>query len=165
MCFLPCRINYILWQDTLRDLSLLRIDLTKKYLLDGSQRVFEFGDKNGRMLAWLARGQQGVTHIGCPRGQDGRLLTLQADISGRFLGFYQALYSSRVCYSTSELLRYLDRVPLPSLDSAKSGKIEDEDISLEEVQEALGKPRDQIGFPLNYIPPIRNCWCPDLLHY
>lgn len=47
----PVQDMYIVWQDTLRDLSLLRIDLTKKPMLDSSQRVFEFRDKNDRMLA------------------------------------------------------------------------------------------------------------------
>lgn len=47
----PGQANYVVYQNALRELSLLRIDLTKKSMLDGAQRVFEFGDKNDRLLA------------------------------------------------------------------------------------------------------------------
>lgn len=47
----PDQTNYISWQLILRDVCLLRIDLTKKSMLDGTQRGFEFRDKNVRLLA------------------------------------------------------------------------------------------------------------------
>lgn len=64
----PNQTTYVAWQHTLWDLSLLRIDLTKKSLLDKAQRVFEYGDKNGRLLAWLAKGQFMTAHVGRLRG-------------------------------------------------------------------------------------------------
>lgn len=115
----PVQNRYIAWQDVLRDLSLLRLDLTKKSMIDSAQRVFEYGDKNGRLLAWLARGQHLVTHIGRLRGPEDRLLTLQADINEQFLRFYQTLYASRVSYSDSELSQYLDQIQLPTLAAEK----------------------------------------------
>lgn len=69
------------WQGALRDLSLIRVKLTKKSMLNSAQRVFEFGDKNVRLLAWLARGQHTVTHIGRLKDLEGSLLTAPADIS------------------------------------------------------------------------------------
>lgn len=106
-------------------------------MLDSAQRVFEFGDKNGKLLAWLARGQHTVTRIGKLRDLNGCPLIAPEDISARFLEFYRALYSSRATYHTSELLHYLDNIPLPSLEARKCEEL-DRDISLEEVQEALG---------------------------
>lgn len=162
----PGQNNYILWQDALRDLSLLRIDLTKKSMLDGAQRVFEFGNKNGRLLAWLARGQHAVTHIGRLKGSDGRPLTRQADIDERFLEFYRDLYSSRVSYTKSDLLRYLDCIQLPALGVDKSEQL-DADISLEEVQVALGsmqsgKTPGPDGIPIEFYSTYQELLAPRL---
>lgn len=67
----PDQAHYVPWQDSLRDLSLLRVDLTQKSMLDSAQRVFKFGDKNGRLLAWLAKERHTVTHIGRLKALDG----------------------------------------------------------------------------------------------
>lgn len=39
--------------------------------VDGAKRVFKFGTKNGTLLAWLAKGQYMVTHIGRLKDLDG----------------------------------------------------------------------------------------------
>lgn len=167
----PNQGTYVPWQDTLREMSLLRVELTKKAMLDSAQRVFEFGDKNGRLLAWLAKGQHAVTHIGRVRDLDGRILTDSADINARFLTFYQTLYSSRATFLTSELIEYLNLIPLPSLETAKSEDL-DRDISLEEVQEALrcmlaGKSPGPDGIPIEFYSTYQEFLAPkftSLLH-
>lgn len=55
--------HFVPWQDVLLELFLFRVELTKKSMLDSTQRVFELGDKNGRFLAWLARGQHTDSHL------------------------------------------------------------------------------------------------------
>ena len=52
----PDSEHYVPWSDALRDLSLVRVDLTKKSMLESAQRVFEYGDKNGQLLACLLGG-------------------------------------------------------------------------------------------------------------
>lgn len=53
------------WQQALHELSLHHVVLTKKNtLLAIAKQVFEFGDKNGKLLVWLNKGQYAVTHIG-----------------------------------------------------------------------------------------------------
>lgn len=60
--------NYGLWQYVLWEVNLLRIELTSKSMLNTAQRVFEFGNKNGRLLAWLAKRQFDATYISGIRG-------------------------------------------------------------------------------------------------
>lgn len=119
----------------------------------------EYGDKNGRLLAWLAKGQYATTHIGRLRGVDGSLLNTPETISNRFLQFYRELYSSRVDYTATDLSEYLDLIPLPTLEPDQSKALE-EDITLEEIQKGCmqaGKAPGPEGIPIEFYC-IRNCW-------
>lgn len=162
----PDQNHYVLWQDSLRELSLLRVELTQKSMLDSAQRVFEFGDKNGKLLAWLARGRNSMTHIGRVKAIDGRLLTTPMDINARFLELYQNLYASRARFRGEELLQYLERIPFPSLMDEKREEL-DRDISLEEVQEALGamqsgKSPGTDGIPIEFYATHQDLLAPRL---
>lgn len=64
-----------------------------------------------------------------------QLLTAPELISARFLQFYRELYSSKVAYDTIKLTHYLDQIPFPTLDLNRQCEL---DISLEEIQEAMG---------------------------
>lgn len=44
-------------QESTREVMLIRTSLTKKKLLQQTQRIFEEGERGGRLLAWLAREQ------------------------------------------------------------------------------------------------------------
>lgn len=84
----PSDAKYYEWQRVLRELSLLRIDQTKMTMLHSAQRVFEHGDKNGRLLAWLAMGQTPSTHIAEIRDEDGSVLTSPGKINAMFSRFF-----------------------------------------------------------------------------
>lgn len=70
----PTPDRYRVWQRSLRQLSLLCVENTKKALFYSQQNVFEHGGKNGRLLAWLAKSQKRTTHIASVRDVDGHLL-------------------------------------------------------------------------------------------
>lgn len=91
----PNEVNYYAWQQVLRDLSLCRVEQTKKSMLHSAQRVFEHGDKNGRLLARLAKGQTSSTHIAGVRDERGHMITPPGGINTKFSQFYQGVYSSR----------------------------------------------------------------------
>lgn len=150
----PSPEKYASWQCALKELSLLRVDLTKKSMLASAQRVLEYGDKNGRLLAWLAKGQFAPTHVGRLRSGDGTILTTPEMIGNRFLEFYQDLYSSTATYTVKELTDYLDQIPFPTIDPDKRTSLE-KDITLEEVQKAMscmqsGKAPGPDGLPIEF---------------
>lgn len=57
-------------------------------MLDTAQRIFEHGNMNGRLLAWLAKGQFAMTHISGVKEVTGEILRSSSDINNRFLSYY-----------------------------------------------------------------------------
>lgn len=123
--------RYRVWQRSLRQLSLLRVENTKMALFYSQQKVFEHGGKNGRLLAWLAKSQNPTTHIASIRDVDGHLLVSPDLINQWFLQFFRGLYESRAEYSANELTAFLYLVKFPMLDKEDRERLE-VDISLEE---------------------------------
>lgn len=78
-------------------------------------RLFEFGNKPGRLLARLAKGQTGSRVIPSLRDSTGAEHFETKSICKIFKDFYQKLYSSE-CQNTSELRdRFFDGIRLPTL--------------------------------------------------
>lgn len=88
------------------------------------QRIFEYGNKNGRLLAWLARGPVGSTYIARIRDAHGVLLSSPEDISSRFYTFFQEVNTSRTRFTPSELQEYLGNIPFPVLSDAHRTQLE-----------------------------------------
>lgn len=86
---LTLTLLYGAWQFALQRLSLLHVDMAQKSMLDTAQRIFKHGNKNGRMLVWLAKGQFATTHLSGVRDQDGGLLRSPVDINNRFCSYYR----------------------------------------------------------------------------
>lgn len=126
------------WQRALQELSTLRVAQTDKALLHSAQKVFEFRGKNGKLLAWLAKGDIPATPIDCVRDKDDHILTASDQINACFLQFFQDLYSSRADFSPSNLNAFLDPISFPTLAAEDSERL-DADITLEEVQLAMGQ--------------------------
>lgn len=103
-------------------------------MLHSAQRVFEHGDKNGRLLAWLSRGQSSPTHIAGIQDEGGHLIKCPEGINTRFSQFFQGIYSSRARYSTTDLQVYLGGITFPMLESRSNLEA---DITLKEVQAAI----------------------------
>lgn len=125
----PTELNYHSWQLVLREFSLYRVEQSKKSILHSAQRVFKYGDKNGRLLAWLARGQVSSTHIANIQDEGGQLITSPEGINARFSQFFRYVYSSRAHYSPSELQSYLDHIVFPLLEDSSREALET-DITL-----------------------------------
>lgn len=64
-------------------------------MLDTAQRIFEHDNKNGRLLAWVAKGQFAMTHISEVKDVTGEILrSPPRDINNRFGSCYRHSYSS-----------------------------------------------------------------------
>lgn len=85
--------HYQAWQQTLHDLSTTRLDQMNKAFLYSAQKVFEYGDKNGRLLAWLANGQIPSTPIGCIKHKEGHLLSSPDLINACFFNFLFRIFT------------------------------------------------------------------------
>lgn len=129
--------NYYSWQNTLRELFLHIVEQTKKSMLFTKQKIFEYGNKNGRLLAWLTKNQTAFTHIASIRNANGQLLSCPEDINAESMKFFREVYTSRAQFTPLELQEYLDAIPFPSLSEEHRNLLEG-DFSLEEVQTAIG---------------------------
>lgn len=56
----PDQVTYGEWQFALREVSLCRMERTQKSLLSMAQNIFEYCNRSGRLMAWLAKGQFAV---------------------------------------------------------------------------------------------------------
>lgn len=99
--------------------------------------MFQFEGENGKLLAWLAKGDIPATPIGCVRDKDDHILTAPDQMNACFLQFFQDLYFSRADFSPSDLYAFLNPISFPML-VAEDRKRLDVDITLEEVQLAMG---------------------------
>lgn len=132
--------NPIIAQDTkvvYREVTLLRVAKANKQQLAQTQKIFEQGEKIGRLLAWISKEQSPVSTIASIRRSDGTSVTDPVNINLCFADFYAALYSSRAQYSFVELFDFLDGVTLLVLTTAARDSLE-APITLGEVQQALG---------------------------
>lgn len=129
---------YKSWQRALRQLSLHRVENTRKAMFYTRQRIFEYGEKNGRMLAWLAKTQNPTMYFVSVRDMNGLPLVTPESINDCFMQFFSDLYKYRAAYFLNDLMAFLDSVKLPLLATADRDNLE-EDISLEEVQTAIGR--------------------------
>lgn len=129
-------LTYDTMQSLHREISLLRIETTRKQLLAQSQRIFEQGEKTGRMLAWLAKERSPSMHIAHIKDDEGMIHSDSGDINRQFTQYYQRLYTSRVSFDEEDLCTFLDRIDFPQLTTEARNKLE-EPITLKEVQLAV----------------------------
>lgn len=103
--------------DICRDLKVLykeiavpRTTASLKILLSQTQRIFEQGERTGRLLACLAKESSHTTHIAHISSVNGTRHSTPDQINAQFKSFYEHLYSSRISYDTDSLIGFLDTI-------------------------------------------------------
>lgn len=76
-----------------RNISLHYHDVITCQLERSAARVFEKGDKNGKLLALLTAGDTSPTVVPCIMSPSGQILRDGEDIIREFVSFYRSLYS------------------------------------------------------------------------
>lgn len=138
----------------LRGVQLLKLKAAKKQLIYQSQRVFEQGERTGRLLAWLSREQTMSAHFANIRDRSGRLLSDPREINSCFAAYYEDLYSSRVGYTPEELQSFVDT--LDFLVQSEEARLKlDAPLTLKEVQMTVasmqaGKTPREDGLPAEF---------------
>lgn len=129
--------------------TLRQIDLTKReyqalamkevqaHQLAVQHRLYETGDRTGKLLAWLGRKEQDSRWVESITEAD-KTYTTPQDISEAFDRYYAQLYAARTRVSDDQIASYLADIELPRLAPEES-KALDEDITLPEVVAAINK--------------------------
>uniref|UniRef100_A0A3P9IJZ9 Reverse transcriptase domain-containing protein n=1 Tax=Oryzias latipes TaxID=8090 RepID=A0A3P9IJZ9_ORYLA len=113
--------------------------LTKKaqtQIFYAKHRLFESGNKPGRLLARLAKSKMEVNIIPALTDRDGKRQNKSTDINKIMKLYYQDLYSSQCESSADSRTEFLDKIKFPTL-SDEQKKILNNSISKEEVSEAI----------------------------
>uniref|UniRef100_A0A3P9KDT4 Reverse transcriptase domain-containing protein n=1 Tax=Oryzias latipes TaxID=8090 RepID=A0A3P9KDT4_ORYLA len=113
--------------------------LTKKaqtQIFYAKHRLFESGNKPGRLLARLAKSKMEVNIIPALTDRDGKRQNKSTDINKIMKLYYQDLYSSQCESSADNRADFLDKIKFPTL-SDEQKKILNNSISKEEVSEAI----------------------------
>ena len=159
-----------------RQLALDRSTLTQTLLEEAkthwrasTQRVYASGDKNGKLLYWLAAGNKTSQIVPSVVDGQGILQSRSSEIVTSFAAYYKKLYAPGA-RSNAELERpLLGDIPLPRLARAAANSLE-APFTLEEVERAIGdinigKTPGPDGFPAEYFRSFRDLLGPHLLNF
>ncbi|XP_041430893.1 uncharacterized protein LOC108700058 isoform X3 [Xenopus laevis] len=113
-----------------------RIKTTQKRLLYATQKTFDKGEKNGKILAYLTRSQTPTNTIPKIVSPSGVTVTNPSQIANSFAEYYQDLNASQVDYTADQLMAYLDAIPFPQLTPHSVTSL-NAPITLVEVQDAI----------------------------
>ena len=149
--------------------SLVQIQMeeAKAWWRASTQRVYECGDKNGKLLYWLAAGSRASPIIPSVMDEKGEMCVKAPDIAATFARFYKKLYAKRP-RSPREVERSIVwDFSLPQLSEAYAKRL-DLPIDMEEIAEALreikpGKTPGPDGFPTEYYCTFRELLEPHLI--
>lgn len=78
-------------------------------------RLFEMGDKPGRLLARLAADRQGPTTISSLKDGQGKCYYETKTLTKIMGNFYKTLYTSEVSANKEEIRKFIGQLNLPSL--------------------------------------------------
>lgn len=97
-----------------RELNLHMAEVTRLDTHKGRQKVFEQGDKNGRLLALLAQNDQPLTLVSTLQTSDGGIATSPSEVLQTFNAFYDKLYTSTLAsdFRPEQLRDLLDPLAL-----------------------------------------------------
>lgn len=115
---------------------MLLAEQTNKGQLQLNRRVFEFGDKCGRLLAFLARPEFSPISIARIKNGLGVVVEESQEILQAFELFYADLYQSQGVPGREDMENYLSTVTLPVLERGDSEHL-DRAITVEEIEGAL----------------------------
>ena len=117
----------------------------QQYWRTSTQRVYDQGDKNGKLLYWLALYDQPPTIVPAIKDCTGPSRSQTEEIAGVFADYYRALYAAQPRLGDEEILVFLEDIALPSL-SRNLNKSLNKPISLNTINIGWGK----------HHPPSRN---------
>lgn len=99
-------------------------------------RVYDLGDKIGKLLAWLDKKHMANRLVPEIHTASGQVVTDAQEIVDQFALHFQAVYYAKTHYSESEVADFLKDIKLPTLTQVDKNSLK-EDLTNEEVAQAI----------------------------
>ena len=96
----------------------LLFERAERKIFYSKQRVYEYGERAGRLLAYLAHLDHRPPTVVSLRSADGVLLTDPDEVVGEFRSFFASLYSSGDAVPRGESAALLADIELPVLSGS-----------------------------------------------
>ena len=130
-------------------------------LFRARQKYFESGDKAGKLLASYIKHKELSSSISSVQSM-GSLLTKPVDINNAFREFYKGLYTSATDSSQEEMVNFLNKLNLPTLNLDQREML-DAPITEEEIRETiLNMPSGKAPGPDGFTTEFFKCFCTEL---
>ncbi|XP_078502562.1 uncharacterized protein LOC144758587 [Lissotriton helveticus] len=141
-------------QDKQREYRELVSNEAKTQSLATLHRLYDVGDKSGKLLAWLGRKERAARWVAQVRRDEGRMEKTDKGIAEAFALHYENFYRERDLGTVDEAIRYMDNVDVPSLEVGISAPLEAA-IRREEITTVInnlktGKTPGPNGFPAEF---------------
>ncbi|KAJ1153896.1 hypothetical protein NDU88_006654 [Pleurodeles waltl] len=111
-------------------------NLVQKYALATQHRLYDFGEKASRLLAWLQRVDRECSWVRGITSREGVLQTSSAGIANTFVTYYEDLYAFETRMTWEDCTDFLKDVPLQQLSGEETEVLEVE-LTEEELVAAL----------------------------
>lgn len=115
-------------------------------------RIYESGDKAGKLLAWLDKKDRADRWIPNLQLHNGSIITNPQDIVNALADHFESIYTSAHTHSVQEALHFLRDIHTPKLSTQAAHEL-DADITIEELTTAIhsiqpGKATGPNGIPV-----------------
>ncbi|XP_069083442.1 uncharacterized protein [Pleurodeles waltl] len=159
----------------LRQLELTKVEYkelaekeTKARLRATQCRLYETGDKAGKLLAWPGKKEREARWVQVIETQNGARATEDNDIAETFAGYSKEFYRARSMAEIDSITTYLNGIAMPVLDLVDREELV-EDLTVEEISAALarlrpGKAPGPNGLPAEIFKSFREVLAPHLLN-
>lgn len=150
----PTAANATLMRVQSRLTEQLHYEKAKQGIFFTKQRIFEHGERAGKLLAYMAHLEHKPPVVVSLQSTSGASITDPDLVAEEFKAFYSNLYSSRANYSQEELSAFLLTIDFPMLTPSQIAQL-DAPITTDCITEALSqlpvsKPPGSDGLPLEF---------------
>lgn len=150
----PTAANATLVRAQSRLTEQLHVEKAKQGIFFNKQRIFEHGERAGKLLAYMAHLEHKPPVIVSLQSASGTRITDPDLVAEEFRSFYSNLYCSTARYSQQELLAFLQGIDFPTLTPSQIAQL-DAPITTDCIAEALAqlpasKASGSDGLPLEF---------------
>lgn len=137
-----------------RMVTQLCTEKAKQSIFFCKQRIYEQGERVGRLLAYLAHLDDRPPVVVSLKDSEGHSITDPSQVASQFLHFYKNLYKSLSTHTQRELQTYLNTIQFPRL-KPEQVKLLDAPITTQDItdviaQLAKSKAPELDGLPLEF---------------